>query len=157
MKLHSQHRGKQEAGFSIPEEILSLLRRRKHGNGSCERISVRFGAHQYICRTYIMDSKSEPLFLLHLQRDAAAIDAVYQIAAEYDLTDREQEALLGLALGLTGKEVAARMKISPNTVKAYVRLIMIKMGVTRRAAIVGKLLEYNGGLNGSAHTQNGRA
>jgi DNA-binding CsgD family transcriptional regulator len=156
MKDHCQQRGKQES-FTIPEEILSLLRKRKHGNGSCERTTARIGAHQYICRTYSMESQNQPMFLLHLQRDTAATDAVYQMAAEYNLTDREKEALLGLALGLTSKEVAARMKISPNTVKAYVRLIMIKMGVARRAAIVGKLLEYNGGVNGMPHGQNGRA
>jgi DNA-binding CsgD family transcriptional regulator len=154
---HCQHRGKQEFGISIPEEILSILRQRKQGDGCCERTSVRIGVHQYICRTYTMESQNQPMFLLHLQKDTAATDAVYRIAAEYELTDREKEALLGLALGLTSKEVAVRMSISPNTVKAYVRLIMIKMGVTRRAAIVGKLLEYSGGLNGTAHAQNGRA
>jgi len=157
LKQHGQQRGKHESGFQIPEEILSLFRNRKNGNGSSERTSLRIGAHQYICRTYMMESQNQPMFLLHLQKDMAAADAVYRIAEEYDLTDREQQALLGLAQGLTSKEVAAEMGISPNTVKAYVRLIMIKMGVTRRAAIVGKLLEYSGGLNGTAHAQNGRA
>jgi DNA-binding CsgD family transcriptional regulator len=157
LKQHGQHRGKQEPGFHIPEEILSLFRNRKNGIGSCERTSLRLGAHQYICRTYTMESQNQPMFLLHLQKDTAAADAVYRIAEEYDLTDREQQALLGLAQGLTSKEVAAEMGISPNTVKAYVRLIMIKMGVTRRAAIVGKLLEYSGGVNHTLHAQNGTA
>ena len=161
MKDHGQQRGRQDSAFCIPEEILSLLRRRKHGNGTCERMSARIGSHQYICRIYAMRSAAQPMLLLHLQRDIAAMDAVYRLAKEYVLTDREKEALLGLALGLSSKEVAERMSISPNTVKAYVRLIMIKMGVTRRSAIVGKLLEYNGGVtgglngpvNGAAHRQ----
>ena len=157
--LLRQHgpRGKQEPGFHIPEEILSLFRNRKNGHGSCDRTTLRIGAHQYICRTYTMESQNQPMFLLHLQKDTAAADAVYRIAEEYDLTDREQQALLGLAQGLTSKEVAVEMGISPNTVKAYVRLIMIKMGVTRRAAIVGKLLEYSGGVNHTLHAQNGTA
>lgn len=153
VKDHCHQRGRQEAAFSVPDEILSLLRNRTHGNGSYERTSIRFGTHQYTCRTYMMETQNQPMFLLHLQRDTAAADAVHQIAVEYDLTEREQEALHGLAQGLTSREVAVRMKISPNTVKAYVRLIMIKMGVTRRAAIVGKLIEYNGALNGAPNRQ----
>jgi hypothetical protein len=35
------------------------------------------------------------------------------------------------------------MAISPNTVKAFLRLIMIKMGVPTRAGIVGRLLDQN--------------
>jgi DNA-binding CsgD family transcriptional regulator len=34
------------------------------------------------------------------------------------------------------------MAISPNTVKAFLRLIMIKMGVTTRAGIVAKILDH---------------
>jgi DNA-binding CsgD family transcriptional regulator len=30
------------------------------------------------------------------------------------------------------------MAISPNTVKAFLRMIMVKMGVSTRSAIVGK-------------------
>jgi DNA-binding CsgD family transcriptional regulator len=41
---------------------------------------------------------------------------------------------------LTSKEIATRLEISPNTVKAFVRLVMVKMGVTTRSGIVGKLL-----------------
>jgi DNA-binding CsgD family transcriptional regulator len=45
-----------------------------------------------------------------------------------------------LLKGLSGKEMAIRMNISPNTVKAFVRLIMIKMGVSSRSAIVARAL-----------------
>lgn len=82
------------------------------------------------------------MLVLHLQSEASPGDPVSQVAADYSLTDREKEALTGLAMGLTSKEVAQRMKISPNTVRAFVRLIMIKMGVNRRSAIMSKLLEH---------------
>jgi DNA-binding NarL/FixJ family response regulator len=32
------------------------------------------------------------------------------------------------------------MKISPNTVKVFLRMIMIKMGVTTRAGILARIL-----------------
>ncbi len=34
------------------------------------------------------------------------------------------------------------MSISPNTVKAFLRLIMFKMGVTSRSGVVGKILAH---------------
>jgi DNA-binding CsgD family transcriptional regulator len=42
--------------------------------------------------------------------------------------------------GLTNKEVAQRMRISPHTVKALVRLVMAKMGVSTRSGILGKIV-----------------
>src|ERR1019366_5904497 len=50
---------------------------------------------------------------------------------------------LGVTMGLTSKELAMRMHISPNTVKAFLRLIMIKMEVATGSAIVAKLLDQN--------------
>jgi DNA-binding CsgD family transcriptional regulator len=40
--------------------------------------------------------------------------------------------------GLTNKEIGQRMNISPNTVKAFLKLIMMKMGVSTRSGIIGK-------------------
>jgi len=55
-------------------------------------------------------------------------------------TRREQEVLEYLLQGLTSKAIANRMNISPNTVKAFLRMIMIKTGVSSRAAMVGKII-----------------
>jgi len=104
---------------------------------------------------------TQPLVALHLEKVSSTSDAIYEVAAKYHLTDREQEALRGISMGLTSKEVATRMNISPNTVKAFLRLIMIKMGVTTRAGIVANLLqnrspleeEEDGMTNGSRHVK----
>jgi DNA-binding CsgD family transcriptional regulator len=61
------------------------------------------------------------------------------ITAKYNLTARERETTGYLLHGLTSKEIAQQMNISPNTVKAFMRLVMTKMGVTTRAGIVGRL------------------
>ena len=50
-------------------------------------------------------------------------------------------------LGLSSKEIASRMSISPNTVKAFLRVIMVKMGVTSRSGVVGKILAHTVGGN----------
>ncbi|PYM61035.1 MAG: DNA-binding response regulator, partial [Candidatus Rokuibacteriota bacterium] len=59
---------------------------------------------------------------------------------QFNLTRREREALESLLQGLSNKEIASRMNVSPNTVKAFLRLIMLKMEVTSRAAIVAKIM-----------------
>lgn len=131
--------GRPGSAVVIPKEIQDGIRRRKPGDRSPVKVFFRLGEHEYVCRSYLVDSP-KPVFVLHVERNPSARDAVTDITAAYHLTNREREALEGIALGLSSKELAERMKISPNTVKAFLRLIMIKMGVTTRAAIVAKLL-----------------
>jgi DNA-binding CsgD family transcriptional regulator len=53
------------------------------------------------------------------------------------LTVREREAVGLLVRGLTSKEIAQQMGISPNTVKSFLRLVMTKTGVSTRSGLVG--------------------
>ena len=43
-----------------------------------------------------------------------------------------------LVQGLATKDIAVRMKVSPSTVSAFLRLVMVKMGTNSRAGIVGR-------------------
>ena len=70
----------------------------------------------------------------HLQR------LLLQTSQEFHLTHREQEVVRLLIMGLTNKEIADRMGISANTVKGFVRLVMLKMGTSGRSGIVAKVL-----------------
>jgi DNA-binding CsgD family transcriptional regulator len=63
------------------------------------------------------------------------------LSHRFGLTAREEETVQLLVEGLTSKEIATRMKISPNTVKGFIRLIMVKMNVFTRSGIIGKILE----------------
>jgi len=63
-----------------------------------------------------------------------------QISEQFNLTQREREVLEYLLQGMSSKVIANRMNLSPNTVKAFLRLIMIKTGASSRAAIVGKMI-----------------
>lgn len=49
-----------------------------------------------------------------------------------DLTDREQEVLQLVAEGLTNKQIAQRLVISPATAKTHLARIMQKLGVSTR-------------------------
>ena len=57
------------------------------------------------------------------------------------LTRRERQVVEFLIQGLTSKEIANRMKISPNTVKVFLRMVMVKMGVSTRSGVIGKILQ----------------
>jgi DNA-binding NarL/FixJ family response regulator len=50
------------------------------------------------------------------------------------LSDREVEVLRLVARGLTNKEVAAKLEISPKTAGHHLQHVFEKLGVTTRAA-----------------------
>jgi len=102
------------------------------------------GRRHYYCRALSVHLRSDPSnredVALLLER-APAVDFVVRIVCEkYHLTEREREVVTYLARGLAGKEIAVQMEISPNTVKAFLRLAMIKMGVSGRLAIMAKIM-----------------
>jgi DNA-binding NarL/FixJ family response regulator len=72
-------------------------------------------------------------------RPAGALSPEDQ-AALASLTPREREVLRWMAHGLTNKEIAERLVVSPNTVKKQVDSILSKLGVHTRAAAVRKAI-----------------
>jgi DNA-binding CsgD family transcriptional regulator len=140
----------------LPEEILDLIRSRRLTELTPLKIHFRVGAIEYAGRAHMIESYAgwiaEPLVAIQLERVSSASDAIDEIGTKYNLTDREQQALRGISMGLTSKEVAERMNISPNTVKAFLRLIMIKMGVTTRGGIVANLLN-RGNIEDASETR----
>jgi DNA-binding CsgD family transcriptional regulator len=132
--------------FSIPREIVEVIRRSKPGDPASEKMRFRLGMRDYTCRSYLLGSGGatgqNAFVAVHLERDGSVYDAVSEVGSEYRLTDREHEVLKEIAAGLTSKEVAQRMNISPNTVKVFLRMIMMKMGVSTRSGVIAKLLEH---------------
>lgn len=156
----SQPGVKPESSSCIPKEILDIIRGRKPADVSSVKTHFRMGKSEYVCRAYLVEpnngSMAQPVVALHLEKISSTNDTISEVAAKYNLTDREQEVLRGISLGLANKELAERMNISPNTVKAFLRLIMIKMGVTTRAGIVANIL-HNGDKVGSGRTTPAKA
>ena len=102
------------------------------------------GNRRYLCRTFQLETTvkgARPTVALLLERNSSGgTVALSQICKQFDLTQREKETVELLLQGLTSKEIATRMSISPNTVKAFLRLVMVKMGVSTRSGIVGKIV-----------------
>jgi len=58
------------------------------------------------------------------------------------LTDREREIISLIAKGLSDKEIARALHISPYTVKNHVSSAMLKAGFTKRTQLVALLMQY---------------
>jgi DNA-binding CsgD family transcriptional regulator len=91
-------------------------------------------------------SRPEGFLIVMLERTGNEVVMIAEISERYGLTARERETVEFLLEGFTSKEIAERMKISPNTVKAFIRLVMVKMGVSTRSGIIGKLAGSRSGL-----------
>ena len=66
----------------------------------------------------------------------AAFDGNPKAQAELGLSERELEVLQELAAGRSNKEIAARLKVSPNTVKTHVARLFEKLGARRRTEAI---------------------
>jgi DNA-binding CsgD family transcriptional regulator len=125
---------------------LCSLRFSEQSSGTATTVVASFqsGKRQYLCRAFQLNGvnkgNSKSLVALLFERGSGRPIALAGISEQFHLTVREREVAQHLLQGLTSKEIGMRMKISPHTVKAFIRLIMVKMGVSTRSAIVVKAL-----------------
>jgi len=143
---HRTHQIKPGSASHFPAQVQELAQHRPAGPPYV-KTQFRIGKKDYVCQAHVLEAcepgvfLTDPVIALHIEEVSPANDPVTAIAAKYGLTEREQEALRGISLGLTNHELADRMNISSNTVRAYVRLIMSRMGVSTRGAIIAKVLK----------------
>jgi DNA-binding CsgD family transcriptional regulator len=101
------------------------------------------GSRHYVCRPFILKGRggiSRLTVALLLERQFRAHAALFEASRRFHLSPRESETVQHLVHGLTTKEIAQRMQVSPNTVKQFVRLVMRKVGGTTRSGIIGTIL-----------------
>lgn len=121
----------------------------------------RSAKRTYLCRSFPLDANGNnneshdhsdgngsgvptALLVLMMERRSNGAVKLAEVAERFALTAREQETVQLLLQGLTSKEIAQRMQISPNTVKAFIRLVMVKMNVSTRSGIIGKIVGPKG-------------
>jgi DNA-binding CsgD family transcriptional regulator len=150
--LNYQNNMPKQNGHRLPDE---LLRDKIHPMLRTDGPSAQFrsanefqsGRRRYVCRIFCVTTRpglgaqQHDVALLFERTSTPAFD-IEKIRKTYHLTEREVETLQHLVRGLTTKEIASRMQISPNTVKAFLRLVMIKMGFRSRAGVISKVMEF---------------
>jgi DNA-binding CsgD family transcriptional regulator len=130
---------------ALPTEIQRTLAGALAGSGKSHDVEFISGRRRYLCRLFSLTHNSrhpgKVTIALVIERVVSKTAQVAEMAAHFHLTEREQQTVGFLADGLSSKEIANRMKISPNTVKTFMRLIMTKMSVPTRSGIIGKMLQ----------------
>ena len=129
--------------LSLPKELMDMIGNRRPDELVSARMTFQIGSSDYRCRAYLLEGNSAfpPMIALHINK-ISTNDPISAVVAKFNLTEREHETLRGISMGLSSKELASRMNISPNTVKVFLRLIMIKMGVSSRGAIISQILQH---------------
>jgi DNA-binding CsgD family transcriptional regulator len=142
-------------GNSLRTRILSLL----HSNGNHNGFSpskflneVASGKRRYQLRAFSVKSNlgngRGPAVALLLERNHRNALNLESVARKFRLTPREKETVDLLIQDLSAKQIASRMGISPNTAKAFLRSVMIKVGAENRTGIIGRILQASKAMNG---------
>jgi len=135
-------------GNSLRTRILSLL----HSNGNHNGFSpskflneVASGKRRYQLRAFSVKSNlgngRGPAVALLLERNHRNALNLESVARKFRLTPREKETVDLLIQDLSAKQIASCMGISPNTAKAFLRSVMIKVGAENRTGIIGRILQ----------------
>jgi DNA-binding CsgD family transcriptional regulator len=147
---------KRVAGL-LTEKLGVLLRSRPSPEGERETAELNSGRRRYICSRYCLEMhgpQSLRSTAILLERVASPDITMYELCNRFHLTTRERQAVSYLVRGMTSKEIAQEMGISPNTVKSFLRLVMTKAGVSTRAGLIGRVAGvslYDSAANGTDH------
>jgi len=118
-----------DAGRPVAGLIAELLREAVPVDGSAEYLDRLLTAFQTGFASRQKANEGAPPTGPTHQRKAALVES---------LSDRELEVLQLIAEGLTNKEIAARLYLSPGTVKVHAHNIYGKLGVSGRTQAVAK-------------------
>jgi NarL family two-component system response regulator LiaR len=114
------------------------------------RDALKAGAIAYLLKDVGAESLAEAIRAAYRGRgtlDAGAAQMLVQAAQQppvlgQDLTDREREVLALLVKGMTNKEIARQLALSPGTVRIYVGEILSKLEASNRTEAATLALQH---------------
>lgn len=140
---------KRQCLVDIHNELLALQQRKVSAEPSapvCTTQSlVHWGRMQYgILGFWVNDPTAEFPRLPAVLIERITPDRVDVGRAEsaFHLSHRETDVIRSLALGMTDKEIAMALAVSPETVRWYLKGIRSKLGVSTRTAILHKIFSH---------------
>lgn len=101
--------------------------------------ALQAGASGYLLKNCIRKDLLDTIRSVHAGRRVVAPEVAQQIALhafDEQLTEREKSILLQVAEGKENKEIARRMALSPDTIKASLKTIYLKLDVNDRTQAV---------------------
>lgn len=106
-------------------------------DGFCTKTNAH--SHLELAIRSVMDGKGwmEPSIGSSVLRKMTTLNASPN-KNSYDLSQREIDVIKLVIEGFSNQEIAANLKLSPDTIKSHIRRIMEKMGVNDRTQIAVK-------------------
>jgi two-component system, NarL family, response regulator LiaR len=110
--------------------------------------ALQAGAIGYLLKNVSADELVQAIRAAHAGRSTLSPEAAQALvhaasqppAPGLDLTEREREVLTLMIEGLNNTQIAARLTVSPSTVKSHVSNILSKLGVASRTEAVSLAL-----------------
>jgi two-component system, NarL family, response regulator LiaR len=110
--------------------------------------ALQAGAIGYLLKDVSADELARAIRAAHAGRATLAPEATQALvqaanqppAPGHDLTERERVVLALLVEGLNNTQIAARLVVSPSTIKSHVSNILSKLGVSSRSEAVALAL-----------------
>jgi DNA-binding CsgD family transcriptional regulator len=117
---------------------------------SAASLEFTSGRRRYWCRAFLLDpggrssigggDRLQPKIVVILERVFPQAPDIMRSCEAFQLTSRESETVTLLLKGLSSKQIADQMSISPSTVKSFLKLVMNKVGASSRMGIIAKIL-----------------
>jgi DNA-binding NarL/FixJ family response regulator len=101
--------------------------------------SLKAGASGYLLKSMLRTEMLDGIRTVHAGRRLVLGEVAQQLAehaADEPLSEREIEILRGIAEGSSSKQIALRLRISPETVRSHTRNILAKLGAHDRTHAV---------------------
>jgi DNA-binding CsgD family transcriptional regulator len=127
----------------LPQQIASTM-------ASCFLEVYQSWRRRYVVRGCILsDDHASPtrlsadescLYLFILERASSAKSRLDALCRNWQLSHRERDIVRLLVEDKSNKEIATALHLSVYTVKAYLKLLMRKLGVASRAGVIALLL-----------------
>ena len=114
--------------------------RQLKGNGSLTSGRRRYQLRLFSLRSPLANG-FKPAVALLLERNKKPSIDLSNLPKRFRLTQREVETVEHLVRGFNTQQIAEGMGISPNTVKAFLRSIMMKMAADSRAGVIARILQ----------------
>ncbi|MCP2168860.1 helix-turn-helix transcriptional regulator [Goodfellowiella coeruleoviolacea] len=129
-------------GVALPAWVLNTAAHARLGGDSVTaRVRVRSRTGRWlICHGSCLrdqDGRSSSTAIVIEPATGSEMAALVTVA--YELSPRELEVTQLIASGLSTREIAARLHLSPHTVRDYVKAVFDKVEVTSRGELVAKL------------------
>jgi DNA-binding NarL/FixJ family response regulator len=103
------------------------------------RVRAPSGRWLVLHATCLRDPEGDPGSVAVVIEPAHGEEIAPIIVEAYALSPREQEVTRLIARGLGTADIAARLFVSPHTVRDYVKAIFEKVGVSSRGELTAKL------------------